>query len=296
MNYCCIFCNNPDIKVSSKRRPVGYLTLQEFFFCKECGGFSLWPALSALEISQMYSINYISDVNANGIDEVSSGLSRFWDFRELLIDLSSKYPDLSILDYGCGADAQVLLMSHDLGISSTGVELEESTRAKARSITPSPIFSPDEILISNQEFDVIFLGDLLEHVYDPIELLSNLKKLLSERGVFFIQGPLEGAKTVSNFLLSIKARVNNGAPSNFPPYHVSLASLKSIQRLLVGCGLEAIALTIREPQWPAKSFGSKESLSTFSNFVFSISKLCDILINKFLKDYGTRFYCVVKVK
>jgi hypothetical protein len=244
----------------------------------------------------MYSTNYIGDVNIDKSDEETNDFSRFLSHRDFLKNQSSVYQDFTLLDYGCGADAQVLLMSRDLGISSVGVELDDATRQKASSTSFLPVLSPDEISISGQKFDVIFLGDLIEHVYNPSEILCMLKKLLSNRGSFFIQGPLEGAKTISNFLLSIKARLNNGVPSTYPPYHVSLASFESMQKLLHDCGLEITILTIREPLWPAKPFGSKESLSTFSNFIFSASKFCDIFINKVFHNYGTRIYCVAKIK
>ena len=296
MNYNCLFCGNSNIKVSLKRRPVQYLILQKYYFCNYCCGFSLWPALSPDQIDKMYSTNYIGDVNVDEASLGSNDFSRFLDLKDFIKGQLLLYENVNLLDYGCGADAQVLLLSRQLGIFSTGVELNEATREKARLTSSLSVLSPKDVILSGQKFDVIFLGDLIEHVYDPSELLFTLKKLLSDRGFFFIQGPLEGAKTISNFMLGIKARLKNRTPSNFPPYHVSLASLESIQKLLHRCGLEETILTIREPLWPAKPFGSKESLSTFSNFIYSASKLCDVLISKLLKNYGTRFYCVAKVK
>jgi hypothetical protein len=296
MDYKCIFCGGSNIKVSLKRRPVQYLILQNFFYCYGCSGFSLWPALSAHQISKMYSTNYIGDVNDDEASIEFNDFSRFIDLKDFIEGQSALYENLTLLDYGCGADAQVLLLSRQLGIFPTGVELNEATRAKARLISSLPVLSPDDVILSSHKFDVIFLGDLIEHVYNPSEVLSSLKKLLSDRGSFFIQGPLEGAKTISNFMLGVKARLNNRTPSNFPPYHVSLASIESIKKLLHDSGLEVTILTIREPVWPAKPFGSKESLSTFSNFIFSASKLCDITLSKFIKNYGTRFYCVARAK
>lgn len=296
MGYECIFCGNSNIEVSSKRRPVNYLILQNFYYCSDCSGYSLWPALSSDQTSKMYSTNYIGDVNTDSPDEASTDFARFLDLKDFLKNQIVANGNVKLLDYGCGADAKVLLMSRELGIESTGVELDEATREKAKLTSSLPVFSPDAILLSDQRFDVIFLGDLLEHIYNPSELLSTLKNLLSSGGSFFIQGPLEGAKTVSNYLLSLKARLNSGTPSTFPPYHVSLASFESIQHLLHDSGLEVTLLTVREPLWPAKSFGSKESLRTFSDFVFSVSKLCDILLSRFFRNYGTRIYCVAQIK
>ena len=101
--------------------------------------------------------------------------------------------------------------------------------------------------------------------------------------------------------VSLKKKNNGGfymkivTVKNMNDPRVSLVP-ESIKKLLHDSGLEVTILTIHEPVWPAKPFGSKESLSTFSNFIFSASKLCDITLSKFLKNYGTRFYCVAKPK
>ena len=296
MGYSCLFCKKTDIEVSLRRRPVHYLILQKFYYCKGCTGYSLWPSLSVDQINKMYSVNYIEDVNCDDFDEITDDLRRFSDLRNFLVKLSSEDKNLRLLDFGCGADAQVLRMSHGLGISATGVELDEATREKAILNSSFPVLSFQDLLASNQKFDVIFLGDLIEHVYDPSDLISVLKESLSDGGSFFIQGPLEGAKTVSNFLLGFKARLNHATPSTLPPYHVSLASFESMQRLLRVSGLEVIELIIREPLWPAKAFGSKDSFSSFSDFIFSLSKLFDMAISRFFRNYGTRIYCVAKTR
>jgi hypothetical protein len=244
----------------------------------------------------MYSTNYISDVNVDGPDEDSFDFSRFFHLRNFLKDEVATHGDVKLLDYGCGADTQVLLTSRQLRMACTGVELDEATRGIVKLTTSLLVLSPGAALLFEKRFDIIFLGDLPEHTYNPSELPSNLTNLLSNRGSFFIQGLLEGARTLSNYLLTLKAQLNSGSPSTFPPYYVSLANFQSFQRLLNYCGLEVTLVTIREPFWPAKSFEPKESFRTLSDFVFSVSKLCDILVSRFYRNYPTRIYCVAQIK
>lgn len=296
MRYMCVFCGDKSISITKKRRPVKYSILQNFYLCNICSGYTLWPALPQAEISRMYSATYIEEVNSKCSDEGSSNKSRFLDFQNYLISNIALHGNLSLLDYGCGADAQVLIVGKELGVASIGCELDFSTREKAEVASSCRVLSPEDLEATNIVFDIIFLGDLLEHIYDPAALLISLKSKLSQNGSFYVQGPLEGAKNLSNFLLSIKSRMSAGSPSSLPPYHVSLANVDSLLYLFERCGLKIENLRIREPQWPAKLIGSRASFDSVSDFIFSVSKFGDVLVSKVLRNYGTRFYLVAKLK
>ena len=296
MIYKCIFCGDQNLVVTRKRRPVEYSIHQDFYFCSYCSGYSLWPALSEAEMVKMYSLNYIGDVNEDSAIEASSAEFRFEYFRNFLISQIESTGEISLLDYGCGADAQVLIIGRELGAKAIGVELDETTRAKAASVSSCVVYSPKSLSQSNISFDVVFLGDIIEHIYEPEQLLESLKSNLSPRASVFVQGPLEGAFTLSNFLLGIKCRMNAGKPSSLPPYHISLASFDSMQKLFTRSGYEIIHHVIREPLWPAKALGSSESFNSFSDFVFSVSKFFDMILSKIISGYGTRLYLIVRLK
>ncbi len=296
LSYRCVFCESQDISITKKRRPVKYSILQNFYECSTCSGYTLWPALPQDQISKMYSVNYIEEVNTKYPDEGSLNKSRFIEFRNYLASQITLYRKLSLLDYGCGADAQVLIIGNELGVTSIGVELDFATREKAALASSSRVCSPETLDAASIVFDVIFLGDLLEHIYNPAELLMSLKSKLSQNGSFYVQGPLESAKTLSNLLLSIKCRMRAGNPSSLPPYHVSLANFNSLLYLFDNCGFEIVNFKIQEPQWPAKLIGSRASFDSMSDFIFSVSKFCDVLISKVLRNYGTRFHLVARLK
>lgn len=192
--------------------------------------------------------------------------------------------------------AEVVILASNLGYKAFGVEIEDGTRQEAHLKSNCQIFSPEEALTSGAQFDIIFLGDVLEHLCDPLAVLDQVQVLLSPDGLLIIQGPLEGAVTISNTLLSVKARLLSKSPSKFPPYHVSLATRDSIVKALKINGLTIQKLVVIEPLWPAPKFGSRSSFASITALIFSFAKTLDMAVSKVLTNYGTRFFLMATKK
>jgi SAM-dependent methyltransferase len=249
----------------------------------------LLPKLEEEEIQDLYSRKYMEDVNPDfGLNEQVT-LSRFSNLLSELKRVENP-TDQSFLDYGCGATAEVVTLASTLGFRAFGVEVEEGTRQEAERKSSCKIFSPETVMASGIYFDIIFLGDVLEHLCDPLVVLKQMETLLAPDGHFILQGPLEGAGTISNILLSVKAQLLSKSPSKFPPYHVSLATRDSIVRALKINGFVIQKLTITEPLWPAPRFGSRASLKSLGALIFSFLKIADIFVSKLLPNFGTRFF------
>lgn len=275
--------------MSQRRRSIKFYKIHSYYRCHDCKAFSLFPKLEDGEIENLYSASYIEDVNPEFNLNEQVVFNRFLKLQETLQEYNTQ-GSREFLDYGCGANAEVLLLASDLGYKANGVEVEATTREKAALKSGCPVLSPEELLTSGKEFDFIFLGDVLEHLCDPLDVLSRMESALSSKGLLIIQGPLEGSLTISNTLLSIKAKLLSKKPSEFPPYHVSLATRKSIVRALKINGLSLQKFIVNEPLWPASRFGTKSSIVSFSAFAFSFTKLIDMILSKIITNYGTRFY------
>jgi SAM-dependent methyltransferase len=291
----CFLCHSGRVKVSRKRRALIFQRLHLYFQCEKCKAFSLYPILNSNEVRKLYSDTYIHDVNPDLLADQQAHKNRFSDLHDALIAKKTS-ENVFFLDYGCGANPESLMLAKSLGYNSFGVEVEEDTRAQAHLISGCQVFSTDEISRCEISFDVIFLGDVLEHLNNPLKVLNLLGSLLNPGGIMIIQGPLEGARTFSNFLIGNKARIHSKVPSSFPPYHVSLATKQSILCALRINGLVLQKLMITEPQWPSPKFGSKKSFTSVSAFIFSFSKVIDIGLSRVLKNFGTRFYAIVEKK
>jgi 2-polyprenyl-3-methyl-5-hydroxy-6-metoxy-1,4-benzoquinol methylase len=287
----CYLCNSSSIAMSNNRRSVTFHKTHKYYRCNECKSYSLFPKLENHELEELYSIKYIGDVNPEfNVNEEVAG-SRFSHLRESLEKIENS-KSKSFLDYGCGGTAEAIILAANLGFKAFGVEVEAGTRREAQLISDCQVFSPEEVLASGLQFDFIFLGDVLEHLCEPLEVLVQVQTLLSPTGLLIIQGPLEGAATISNALLSVKARFLSKYPSTFPPYHVSLATKDSIMKALKISELTIKKLVITEPVWPAPKFGSRSTFVSAAALIFSLAKILDIAFSKVVMHYGTRFFLV----
>ena len=285
----CFLCGSSRVKRTRERRPVDFHVNRYFYKCTECNGYSLWPKLEDWEIEKLYSTNYIGDVSPASSLDFESDKARFAKL-EFYLNSVSTHDKKRYLDFGCGASADTVILAKALGFTAFGAEVAEDTRKQAALISGCEVYSPEEIATGQHRFDIVFMGDVLEHVMDPILLLQSAQRSLKPGGVLVIQGPLEGAITISNFFVSLKARVFFNRPSTFPPYHVSLARKSSIINMLKVRGLTTVDLQITEPYWPAPRLGSRDSFASPSKFLLSLTKLIDIGIHKMNRSYGTRFF------
>lgn len=91
----------------------------------------------------------------------------------------------AILDFGCGAGG-FLLLAKDRTLSATGLELEARLKKHFLASGLDVYSSLSQI---DKKFDMIFLFHVLEHLPDPIDTLSDLKKLLKPNGKIIIEVP-----------------------------------------------------------------------------------------------------------
>jgi 2-polyprenyl-3-methyl-5-hydroxy-6-metoxy-1,4-benzoquinol methylase len=289
----CYLCGSLSIVMSKNRRAIKFKRIHKFFKCADCNCYSLFPKLNVDEMNDLYSTKYIENVSPGSNNQEQISENRFLKLQKVLEQMDDKEAKW-FLDYGCGSGAEAVTFASKLKYQSFGVEVEVSTRQKAKMESGCKIYSPEEVLVAGHRYDIIFLGDVLEHLNDPLATLNQLSALLAPEGLLIIQGPLDGALTVSNLLLSVKANALSKSPSMFPPYHVSLATKDSIAKALNINGFVIQNMLITEPIWPAPKFGSKASLASPGSLIFSIVKIFDIAISKASKGYGTRFFLLAK--
>lgn len=147
-----------------------------------------------------------------------------------------KIPRGTLLDIGSGR-GELLRIARDEGWKATGIETSStfadySARYSGAEILRQPL---EECRFESNTFDVVVLGAVLEHLYDPDEVIKEIARILKPGGAVFIDVPNEGGLyfLAGNAYQKMKFRnwVVNLAPT-FPPYHVFGFTPRSLKALL----------------------------------------------------------------
>jgi SAM-dependent methyltransferase len=107
-------------------------------------------------------------------------------------------PGLRVLDVACGP-GHIGAQIRERGNYVVGTEISESAAAKARQVLDEvrvlDLESPWPDALRAKPFDVVLLGEILEHVFDPVVVLKEARSVLSPHGKIVVTTP--------NFLLWI---------------------------------------------------------------------------------------------
>lgn len=97
---------------------------------------------------------------------------------------------VSVLEVGCSNGRNISLPLAERGYKVTGVDLHEPSIARARADNPFAnarfVCKDANEFVSEETFDVVILSDILEHVHEPLRLLTLSRQLLREGGMLLI--------------------------------------------------------------------------------------------------------------
>jgi 2-polyprenyl-3-methyl-5-hydroxy-6-metoxy-1,4-benzoquinol methylase len=98
-----------------------------------------------------------------------------------------------ILDLGCGAGAWAELLRNVGGRELIGVDISAEACDAARphydAVLNSQIEEIDLEALGGEQFDVIVVADVLEHLYDPWRVLGSLRHWIKNEGQLVISTP-----------------------------------------------------------------------------------------------------------
>jgi 2-polyprenyl-3-methyl-5-hydroxy-6-metoxy-1,4-benzoquinol methylase len=141
-----------------------------------------------------------------------------------------------LLDVGVGR-GETLLAAKDRGWEVEGVEPSETFADYAEERTGARIWRQpvEESELCSNSYDVVILAAVLEHLYNPSQIVGKVSDILVKGGLLYLDVPNESGLyfKVGNAYQRLRGRnwCVNLAPT-FPPYHVFGFSPKSLKRLL----------------------------------------------------------------
>src|ERR1700741_1031508 len=139
---------------------------------------------------------------------------------KLLNYLEKQHPaGKTILDVGCSS-GEFLYHAQKIGLKAKGVEVNKWTVEIGRS-NGLDIFNGflAEAKFDNASFDIIFLGDIIEHVTSPRDFVAECDRLLKPGGILIISTPnLDCFWSRSTFVLYRLFKIPWSSVT--PPHHL----------------------------------------------------------------------------
>jgi len=149
--------------------------------------------------------------------------------ERILFDLLEEYrknrntpqSNLKILDIGCGS-GRISKKLMKLGYTVTGLDFSSEAIKKAVShgVTAKQTNLDEGIPERKETFDVVWAGDIVEHVFDPIGLLTESHRVLKKKGVMLITIPSDvGLISRIKMLFGISHQEHMYMTSGFYKHH-----------------------------------------------------------------------------
>jgi 2-polyprenyl-3-methyl-5-hydroxy-6-metoxy-1,4-benzoquinol methylase len=232
VNTACECCGvQKSAQISEKR---GWKILQ----CSHCGLFFVCPQPTSQQLTNFYnkSSGYFATAESD-LSKTSPDASKY--LHKLFLSTGMKPGKL--LDVGCST-GRLIYHLKNMGWQVTGIEVNADSVdiAKKNNLDVSA-GELEEGQYQKSSFDVILLGDVIEHVRTPRQLLTLSYDLLREGGFLFINTPNAQSGFATSSLLLSKL-LNFPWPHSEAPYHLYEFSPETLSRLLSSIGYDIFYL------------------------------------------------------
>ncbi len=200
MNDCpipCNLCRSSDVEVVGDRDRDGHQLRTTI--CRRCGLVWSNPRPSEEEIRRYYSREYRLDYKGRATPSLRhiarSGRGALDRSRVLAPYL--KRGD-RVLDAGAGG-GEVVYVLRRLGFDATGLEPDEEYARHAREELGVPVTTGfvQDVSFALRSFDAVTMYHALEHVEDPLAILSRLRSWITDDGLLLIEVPNVEARCIA---------------------------------------------------------------------------------------------------
>jgi len=240
--------------------------------CRDCGfiqaeGIPADPNYFNALYSQKWSEEWmLSDFESTYKDNI---------FREILQQLGRhvQRSPRRLLDVGTHV-GKMIFLAGQAGWEADGIELNPLTREIAMRKTGRPVhrMTASELASTGVKYDAITITDVLEHIPDPVSILTDLRVMAKPGGMIAIKVPSgrnQLRKEKVRVLLGLADKVEIG--TNF--IHVNHFSPTALKTALTRAGFVNPRVTVGAPELPPGG-GLRGALSRcFRSLVYGIAKL-----------------------
>jgi SAM-dependent methyltransferase len=249
--------------------------------CAACGLVQTWPRPGEGELKELYEKYYNAGIKPDstyrGLRErfFTSSLYRLWLRWDGDMSFHGRRGTGRLLDVGCNEGRGLSLYAAN-GFQVEGLELNETAAALAR-------FRPEA------PYDVVVLANVLEHAWDPVLMLAEVRRLLRPGGEVWISCPNAA---------SLWRRIFGRAWVNWHvPYHLWHFSPNTLQDLLDRANFSIIdSKTFTPALWVTQSIclkasrpeGGRNKLFRWAPFVALMTLINRLFVLPFFPNINRR--------
>lgn len=195
--------------------------------CVDCSFIYLDPRPSNEELALLYSDEYFlhdgADCGAHSAtDYESAAISGSIKFPEIFGHIRKFKPSGDFFEIGCGM-GYFLDYVRKQGYTTSGIEY-----AKLGVETCRNKFGLDVVQSSFEDYeerpdryDVVFMGDVLEHLVQPLEMLKKVWRMTKPSGIVAIEVPSMFNTLVGKLAVAGYTLLGSQKKMPMPPYHVN---------------------------------------------------------------------------
>ena len=235
----CLACGSRAIA----RLPMRYEFGDQLFpaaECDTCGMLFLSVQPTGVSLASLYSAEYFAgDFRCGRSEAHSFDASAFGEEnRGLVDDFERLRPPGRLLEVGSAAGG-LLKHAADRGWAVRGVELSPPAVERARALGIDVILGDLESAhFPAASFDLVYLGDVLEHVPDCRAVLTEIVRVLTPGGFLYLRGPTTTNSLARRLGLALYGLLGRDIVLREPPYHLWEFRPHPLSRLARACGLE----------------------------------------------------------
>jgi len=238
----------------AERFPISY-TLQDKPFgvvqCTSCSFMYVEPRPTDEDLAIMYSDEYfLHDGAAFGAhsdtDYETAAKRGSVKFPHILGEIRKHRPEGSFFEVGCGM-GHFLDYARSNGYTVSGIEFSGLGAERCRSIFDLEVetCSLEAYEPSGRKYDVIFMGDVLEHLVDPLAMARKCRSMLTSGGVLAVEVPSMFNSVVGRLATRIFRMTGHVKHMPMPPYHVNEFVPRTLRALFDHAGFNGISITQR---------------------------------------------------
>ena len=250
--------------------------------CRGCGLRFLRVQPAGESLAGLYSAGYFdSDFRCGRSPAAYDSAETFRAENEALLDEFERLgPRGRLLEVG-SAGGWLLRQAGGRGWRAQGVELSVAAAQQARELGLQ-VFQGDLLAaaLPASSFDLVYMGDVLEHVPDCRAVLEEAVRLLRPGGHLYLRGPVTTNSLARRLGLALYGAAGRRIVLREPPYHLWEFTPASLARLFHAAGL-AVRSARQSKIPPGRAHGEKSAtqrlaMAAVDALNLPLTRLCNV--------------------